>query len=203
MTNFEDFIPISGPAVNTVEMREAEGLTDDNDYHRYPLCGDKPMYSWHTCYCGNWTLSGYADLQDGDYYCCVPPSADGQDQCTGGRFCSNNITLINPVLMWDARMARWGIKLNPVTRTAGTPTNKVRDFTRLPQCTVTRKITAFHWTRCVQESAVKRLNCVIQTTWDALDMDMTMNMVTQTSLLIPNLARLSQDKQNSISRSDE
>ena len=43
----------SGLAVNTVEMREAEGLTDDNDYHRYPLCGDKPMYSWHTCYCGN------------------------------------------------------------------------------------------------------------------------------------------------------
>ena len=66
----------------TVERREAGVLIDENDYEDYPLCGDKPMAtSTYTCHCGNRTLSGFADLSGGDYYCCVPPSADGQDQC--------------------------------------------------------------------------------------------------------------------------
>ena len=46
-----------------------------------PLCGDKQMSAAYTCYCGDRTLSGYTDLSNGDYHCCVPPSADGQDQC--------------------------------------------------------------------------------------------------------------------------
>ena len=39
----------SGPAVKTVERREAAVLTDDNDYVIYPLCGDKPMKYYYTC----------------------------------------------------------------------------------------------------------------------------------------------------------
>ena len=70
----------SRPAVKTVARREAAELTDGNDYNYYPLCGDKPMDSRITCYCGNRTLNGNADLSDGDYYCCVPPSAPGQAQ---------------------------------------------------------------------------------------------------------------------------
>ena len=68
--------------VKTVMRREARVLIDD--YYWYPPCGDKPLNRYSTCYCGNRTLSGQADLRDGDYYCCVPPSADGQDQCTEG-----------------------------------------------------------------------------------------------------------------------
>ena len=76
----EHNVETNGPAVMIVARREAGVLTDD--YNFYPLCGDKPMDSSYTCYCGYRTLSGIADLSDGDYYCCVPPSAvDGQDQC--------------------------------------------------------------------------------------------------------------------------
>ena len=79
--NIEYINKTSGPAVKIVERREAGVLIDDNDYEGYPLCGDKPMDWGFTCYCGNRTLSGYADLRDGDHYCCVLPFADGQDQC--------------------------------------------------------------------------------------------------------------------------
>ena len=72
---------ISETVVKTLLRRNTAEFTDDNDYDRYPLCGDKPMYWPSSCFCGNRTLSGGADLRDGDYYCCVPPSADGQDQC--------------------------------------------------------------------------------------------------------------------------
>ena len=65
-----------GLAMKTVNRRE---LTDD--YYEYPLCNDKPMGHGRTCFCGNRTLSGETDLHDGDYYCCVPPSTDGQEQC--------------------------------------------------------------------------------------------------------------------------
>ena len=61
--------------------REAEELTDHNDYIHYPLCGDKPMWQTYNCYCGNRTLSSSVDLSKGDHYCCVPPSVSGQDQC--------------------------------------------------------------------------------------------------------------------------
>ena len=69
----------SGKAVKTVVRREATELTGDNDYWGYPPCGDKPMSNWYTCYCGNITLSGVADLSDGEYHCCVSP-VEGQDQ---------------------------------------------------------------------------------------------------------------------------
>ena len=77
----EHDVKTSGPSVKTVERRETAELTDD--YFEYPLCGDKPMYSrrTHTCYCGNRTLNVGTDLRDGDYYCCVPPSASEVDQC--------------------------------------------------------------------------------------------------------------------------
>ena len=76
---------------DVIEHREAGELTDNNDYSFFPLCGDKPIHAWangftYTCYCGNRTLSSHADLRDGDFYCCVPPSESGQDQCTGGKY---------------------------------------------------------------------------------------------------------------------
>ena len=73
-----------GPAGEKTEVRrQATELTDDNDYYTYPLCGDKPIHAGYgfICYCGNRTLSGVSDLRDGDYHCCVPPSAPGQEQC--------------------------------------------------------------------------------------------------------------------------
>ena len=79
--NMEQDNKTRGPAVKTAGRREAPELTDDKDYYMYPLCGDKPMDAGYTCYCGNRSLSGLADLRDGDHYCCVPPSGDGQDQC--------------------------------------------------------------------------------------------------------------------------
>ena len=45
--NMEHDDKTSGPAVKTVERREAAVLTDD--YYEYPLCGDKPMAAY-TCY---------------------------------------------------------------------------------------------------------------------------------------------------------
>ena len=59
------------------------GFKKDNlDYAFYPLCGDKAMWTQdYICHCGNRTLSGVADLTDGDYYCCVPPSTSGHAQC--------------------------------------------------------------------------------------------------------------------------
>ena len=79
-----------GSAVKTVVRREAGELTDD--YHKYPLCGDKPMFAWstYTCYCGNRTLSAGADLSDRDYYCCVPPSVAGQDHCKYAKINEHN-----------------------------------------------------------------------------------------------------------------
>ena len=78
--NKNSIIETSELALNAVEKREDAELTDD--YADYPLCGDKPMnYFNFNCYCGNKTLYGYADLRDGDYYCCVPPSVSGKDQC--------------------------------------------------------------------------------------------------------------------------
>ena len=58
-------------------------LSNDNDYASYQPCGDKLMDVFYTstCYCGNRSLSAIADLRDGDYYCCVSPSALGQEQC--------------------------------------------------------------------------------------------------------------------------
>ena len=74
------------PSVKTMDRREAAVLT--YDYAEYPLCGDKPMKFPYTCYCGNRSLSGDADLRDGDHYCCVPQSVEGQDQCkyTGRKY---------------------------------------------------------------------------------------------------------------------
>ena len=59
------------------------GFKKDNlDYAFYPLCGDKAMWTQdYICHCGNRTLSGVADLTDGDYYCCVPPSTSEYAQC--------------------------------------------------------------------------------------------------------------------------
>ena len=57
-------------------------IKDDNDYADFPLCGDKPLqFSRYNCYCGNRTLDADTDLHEGEYYCCVPPSSSGQDQC--------------------------------------------------------------------------------------------------------------------------
>ena len=45
---------------------------DENDYYKYPRCGNLPMAQRnYFCYCGNVTLSGI-DLSDKDTYCCVP-----------------------------------------------------------------------------------------------------------------------------------
>ena len=85
--------------VKTVEMREAGVLTDD--YAVYPLCGDKPMWLTYTCFCGNRTLSGIADLRERNYYCCVPPSGDGQDQCK-----------------YSGRTLKWCMTFVPIIRTS-------------------------------------------------------------------------------------
>ena len=63
-------------------------LADDNDYHYRPLCGDKAQNPTtnvgqeNTCYCGNKTLLTKTDIREGDYYCCVSQSTNGQEQCT-------------------------------------------------------------------------------------------------------------------------
>ena len=35
---------------NHEDRKEAEELTDHNDYNLYPLCGDKPMWQAYNCY---------------------------------------------------------------------------------------------------------------------------------------------------------
>ena len=73
----------SAQKMKTKYRREAAELSDKNyidynDYNDFPPCGDKRMYVTRICYCGNITLSGFTDLQEGDQYCCVPPSKSGQ-----------------------------------------------------------------------------------------------------------------------------
>ena len=76
----------NGPAVRTVKRSSPTEETTEliDDYYWDPWCGDKPMRWDNTCFCGNRSLSGDADLRDGDFYCCVHPF--GQNQCTGDRF---------------------------------------------------------------------------------------------------------------------
>ena len=78
---------ISETVVKTLLRRNTAEFTDDNDYAGDPLCGDKPMSNWYTCYCGNITLSGVTDLSDGEYHCCVSPPVHGEDQC---KYVNNN-----------------------------------------------------------------------------------------------------------------
>ena len=66
--------------MKTSDRREGAEITDGNDYSGYPLCGDKPMFAIHNCYCGNRTFYG-TDLSNDDHYCCVSPSPSGQEQC--------------------------------------------------------------------------------------------------------------------------
>ena len=66
--------------MKTSDRREGAEITDGNDYSGYPLCGDKPMFAIHNCYCGNRTFYG-TDLSNDDHYCCVSPYPSGQEQC--------------------------------------------------------------------------------------------------------------------------
>ena len=72
---------IDAEEVKTEVMIKDMEYKDHNDYAYYPLCGDIPMQILQDCLCGNLTLSGLADLKNGDFYCCVPPSPSGHSEC--------------------------------------------------------------------------------------------------------------------------
>ena len=71
---------IDAEEVKTEDMIKDGEYKDHNDYAYYPLCGDIPMQILQDCLCGNLTLSGLADLKNGDFYCCVPPSPSGYSE---------------------------------------------------------------------------------------------------------------------------